>query len=159
VFNELNARSIDDEGNVLKGIHKNPLFIAIIAFTVVAQFFIVQYGGDFVRTKALDYDQWQKCVLLGSLSLPLGGLMRWIPVTDSSSDFAQVSDLIAANRKAGLAKAAAKMTKDTGSLSYLVWLTVCWVLPIVAYQLFSEHWAPFLGPVFDRFFTHIPVAN
>ena len=38
VFNEMNARSIDDSMNIFKGMFKNPLFIAIIIFTAVAQY-------------------------------------------------------------------------------------------------------------------------
>jgi magnesium-transporting ATPase (P-type) len=71
VFNEVNARSIGDEMNVFHGLHANVMFLAIIAFTVVAQYFIVESGGDFVRTVGLNNDQWIKCVLLGALSLPV----------------------------------------------------------------------------------------
>lgn len=38
VFNEINARSIDDSVNVFKGLFKNPLFLLIIGFTVVTQY-------------------------------------------------------------------------------------------------------------------------
>lgn len=37
VFNEFNARSIFDEWNVLKGLHKNPIFMAIIVITIGLQ--------------------------------------------------------------------------------------------------------------------------
>jgi magnesium-transporting ATPase (P-type) len=50
IFNEINARSIGDDFNVFKGLYKNPLFVAIIIFTVLAQYAMVQFGGDFVGT-------------------------------------------------------------------------------------------------------------
>ena len=99
MFNEINARSIGDEMNVFHGLFSNVMFIAIIIFTVVAQYFIVEYGGDFVRVVPLDNEQWIKCILLGALSLPVGGLMRILPVRESKSDFAVLSDLIKNNQK------------------------------------------------------------
>jgi hypothetical protein len=53
--------------------------MAIIIFTVVAQYGLVEFGGGFVRTVHLDASHWYKCILLGALSLPVGGLMRLIP--------------------------------------------------------------------------------
>ena len=73
IFNELNARSIDDNNmNIFSGLSKNPLFLLIIVITIVIQYIIIQYGGDFVHTTPLNVEQWVKCVLIGSLSLPLG---------------------------------------------------------------------------------------
>ena len=65
VFNELNARSITNNFNIFDGLQKNLLFVAIIMFTVFAQFFIVELGGEFVRTVPLNSAQWYKCILIG----------------------------------------------------------------------------------------------
>jgi hypothetical protein len=35
-----------------------------------------------------------KCIVLGALSLPLGGLMRLIPVSDSDTDFAVLPQIL-----------------------------------------------------------------
>ena len=43
---------------------------------------------------SLDTSHWVKCILLGAMSLPIGGLMRFIPCEDSESDFAAISPLI-----------------------------------------------------------------
>jgi hypothetical protein len=145
VFNEINARSIGDEMNIFKGLFKSPLFLGILLFTVVAQYGIVEFGGDFVRTTPLTQEQWIKCVLLGSLSLPLGGLMRLIPVADSDSDFADLSELITRNRTKAITTGKGKQTdpdaKDSVfSLSFLVWFVVVTALPLVAAHRFNEHW-------------------
>ena len=94
VFNEINARRIGNEMNVFKGLSDNPLFGSILLFTCIAQYFLVTFGGDFVRTVPLSYEQWVKCILLGALSLPVGGLMRLIPVRENDKDFAALSPLL-----------------------------------------------------------------
>jgi calcium-translocating P-type ATPase len=139
VFNEINARSIDDTMNVFKGLYKNGLFVGIILFTVVAQWGIVEYGGEFVRVVPLTEDQWIKCVLLGSLSLPLGGLMRLIPVAENKRDFAAVSKLIKVSRKRTVKRSSGL------SFSFFVWLVVATALPVITYHRFEEHWAPYVA--------------
>lgn len=94
VFNEINARRINNEMNVFKGLTDNPLFGCILLFTCVAQYLLVTFGGDFVRTVPLNQEQWIKCILLGALSLPMGGLMRLIPVRENDNDFAALSPLL-----------------------------------------------------------------
>ena len=42
----------------------------------------------------LDNSHWMKCVLLGAMSLPVGGLMRFIPCENSEADYADVNPLI-----------------------------------------------------------------
>jgi hypothetical protein len=37
VFNELNARSIDDHPNILRQLHQNKWFMGILAFTAAMQ--------------------------------------------------------------------------------------------------------------------------
>lgn len=148
VFNEINARSIGDEMNIFKGLERSPLFIIIILFTIAAQFGIVEFGGDFVRTTSLNPEQWIKCVLLGALSLPLGGFMRLIPVTDSASDLAELSDLIKSNR-GKLMKASngsekmrqeASAAEDKFSLSFALWFVVITAIPLGVVHVFNEHW-------------------
>jgi hypothetical protein len=112
--------------------------------SVVAQYFIVEYGGQFVRTTHLNQEQWIKCILLGSLSLPVGGLMRLLPVSESGKDFAVLSDLIKTNQQkstkhAGSVSGASE--KSLFSASGLLWLVAVTVLPLIAYQHFEEFWA------------------
>lgn len=58
IFNEINARSINDEMNVFKGLFKNFLFISILIITMVIQYGLVEYGGEYVGTVHLTNDQW-----------------------------------------------------------------------------------------------------
>lgn len=76
VFNEINARSTRFDRSVFKRIGSSPLFIGVIAVTVVAQILIVQYGGAFFRTEPLSPDLWMRSVLIGASMLLVGGLVR-----------------------------------------------------------------------------------
>ena len=143
IFNELNARSIGNNPNVFLGLFENPLFIFIVIFTCIAQYFLVQYGGDFVKTTPLDPEQWIKCILLGSLSLPLGGLMRLIPVKDRESDFSKVSPIIQKHLEKGTksvksSKLEAIRHASIFTPSYFLWLAVVLVVPLIAYSKFEK---------------------
>jgi len=91
VFNEFNARSIASSVNILKGILSNVYFIGIIVFTVAAQYGIVTYGGDWTKTAPLTDAQWVQTVTIASATLPLGLLMRFLPVSENKSQFAKLS--------------------------------------------------------------------
>lgn len=95
IFNEFNARSISDEWNVFKGIMTNPIFIAVIVITIALQVFIVEVGGLFTKTSGLTPTQWVITSAIGACALPVGILMRLIPVVEDPSSFAS-----APNRKA-----------------------------------------------------------
>jgi calcium-translocating P-type ATPase len=90
VFNEFNAREIGDRFNPLRSIHESPMFLMVIVFTVVSQWFIIEYGGDFTQTYPLNYSEWKFTVLLGAGSLPVGYMMRHIPVTEDPDSFAGI---------------------------------------------------------------------
>lgn len=136
----MNARSISSDFNIFRGLAQNPLFVGIIIFTSIAQYFLVEFGGDFVRTCSLTHDQWLKCVLLGALSLPVGGIMRLIPVTDRATDFAEISPIIAEAQRASAGKLSrvieAAREKKAHSPSFYVWLLAVTVIPAIAYYQF-----------------------
>ena len=149
IFNEINARSIGNTMNVFKGLFRNPLFLCIIAFTVLSQYCIVEYGGSFVKTASLTSEQWIKCILLGSLSLPLGAVMRFIPVTDSVNDYAKVLPIMESARlkleaeEKTKTSTAGSSSSSSGSerysLSFLVYLATILVLPLLAFEHFKDH--------------------
>ena len=112
VFNEMNARSIDDKANVLEGLATNPLFVGIILFTAAFQWVIVEYGGDFVKTEGLTSDQWLKCILFGALSLPVGMVMRWIPIENSEEDYAEISEILEQKRRDHRSSKSEKQAKE-----------------------------------------------
>jgi len=87
IFNEYTARDIFDEWNFFKGIFNNLTFLYVSIFTVGAQIFLVEVGGDFVRTSHLNAIQWLICIGLGFIGSILGILMRFIPVKEDPSTF------------------------------------------------------------------------
>jgi len=80
LFNELNARKLENELNMLKGIRFSYLFISIFFITAVVQAIIVEFGGEFSKTTHLNGATWGVCIALGFLSIPVGVLLRFIPV-------------------------------------------------------------------------------
>lgn len=88
IFNEFNAREIGDDFHPFRNLGKNPMFIGVILFTVTAQWVIVQYGGDFTQTTPLNIRTQLITILLGAVSIPLGFLMRLIPVEENPASFA-----------------------------------------------------------------------
>jgi len=101
VFNEFNARNIGDDWNVFKGLPTNPMFMAIIIGTIFVQVLLVEGAGFFFGTSHLTASQWFSCFGFGALALPVGILMRFIPVKEDESTFFQSADIVSASvRKA-----------------------------------------------------------
>ncbi|XP_059652750.1 calcium-transporting ATPase 12, plasma membrane-type-like [Cornus florida] len=81
IFNEFNARKMEKK-NVFKGIHKNRLFLWIVAITVVLQVIMVELLQKFANTKRLNWLQWGLCIGLASMSWPLAWVVKCIPVPE-----------------------------------------------------------------------------
>ncbi|XP_037094678.1 plasma membrane calcium-transporting ATPase 2-like isoform X7 [Pollicipes pollicipes] len=79
LFNEINSRKIHGQRNIFRGIFTNPIFYCIWLGTFVAQIVLVQFGGRFFQTEALELDQWGWCVFLGCGVLPWGQIVTCIP--------------------------------------------------------------------------------
>jgi magnesium-transporting ATPase (P-type) len=90
VFNEFNAREIGDVFDPLRSMSESPMFLMVIAFTVIAQWCIIEYGGDFLQTYPLTFEEWRITAGLGAVSIPLGFLMRQIPVSEDPESFAGI---------------------------------------------------------------------
>jgi len=80
IFNELNSRKVNTELNIFTGFFTNWIFLGVIIFTCVAQVLIVEFGGLAAKTTKLDPLLWVYCVAIGFVSLPVGFLLRLIPV-------------------------------------------------------------------------------
>lgn len=91
IFNEINSRFIGNgphhplsrsltpppaEVNMFRGLHKNPMFIAIWLFTIAIQIVIVQLTGRVFSVVPLEFDDWIICIAIGSVSLILGWRSR-----------------------------------------------------------------------------------
>ena len=87
LFNEFNARTINDKFNVFEGIHKSPIFFVLWIISAGLQAVIVEFGGDAFKTSPLSWDQWLFCMAMGLSSLVAGVVLRLIPVQDSPHIF------------------------------------------------------------------------
>ncbi|EGG17786.1 P-type ATPase [Cavenderia fasciculata] len=81
LFNEINARVLGNRMNPFKGITDNPIFIMVLIGTVIVQVIFVQFGDKVTSTVGLGYE-WIGCIIIGSLSLPLGFLLRMINIPE-----------------------------------------------------------------------------
>ncbi|CAG8516926.1 1947_t:CDS:10 [Dentiscutata erythropus] len=81
IFNEINCRRIDDNLNVFYDFFHNYIFIIIQVIVIIGQIFIIQYGGIAFGTTELTWYQWLVTILIGSLSIPVGVIIRLIPNT------------------------------------------------------------------------------
>ncbi|RWR87966.1 putative calcium-transporting ATPase 13, plasma membrane-type [Cinnamomum micranthum f. kanehirae] len=81
VFNEFNARKLEKR-NVFAGIHKNRLFIGIVAMTIVLQVVMVELLKKFADTERLSWGQWGVCIGIAAVSWPIGWVVKCIPVAD-----------------------------------------------------------------------------
>ncbi|KAI8332005.1 hypothetical protein BD560DRAFT_415475 [Blakeslea trispora] len=86
IFNEINCRRIDNQINVFKGIKANKLFVMIIFVSCLGQVLIVQYGGTAFQTVPLSRHLWGLSLLIGSLSLPIGVVLKMIPSSIIAKD-------------------------------------------------------------------------
>jgi Ca2+-transporting ATPase len=125
VFNEFNAREIGDRFDPIRSLSQSPMFLLVIFFTVIAQWCIVEYGGDFTQTYALSWQEWRVTVGMGACSLPVGFLMRLIPVYEDPTSFA------------GIQRKMDKKPVDKSTLMILVALLVP-VFAAIVYQLYYE---------------------
>ncbi|CAK7346516.1 unnamed protein product [Dovyalis caffra] len=80
VFNEFNARNMKKQ-NVFKGIHRNHLFLGIIAITIVLQVVMVEFLKKFADTENLNWWQWVACIAIAAVSWPIGWFVKLIPVS------------------------------------------------------------------------------
>ncbi|RWW63399.1 hypothetical protein BHE74_00029423 [Ensete ventricosum] len=79
VFNEISSREME-KINVFRGILQNYVFLAVLISTVVFQFIIVQFIGDFANTIPLTMSQWFVTIFLGFLGMPIAAVVKLLPV-------------------------------------------------------------------------------
>lgn len=68
------------------------LFVSIISLGL--QIFLIEVGGDFVRTSPLTLIQWLITIALGFIGVPIGILMRLIPIKEDPNSFFTVDTVI-----------------------------------------------------------------
>eukprot|EP01130_Rhizamoeba_saxonica_P000271 TRINITY_DN10247_c0_g1_i1.p1 TRINITY_DN10247_c0_g1~~TRINITY_DN10247_c0_g1_i1.p1 ORF type:complete len:1017 (-),score=288.01 TRINITY_DN10247_c0_g1_i1:34-3084(-) len=80
VFNEINSRKCDESKNVFQGLFSNYIFIGVLVVTVAVQLIIVQFASSFVQCVPLTFEQWLISITIGFFSIPVGFIIRMIPV-------------------------------------------------------------------------------
>lgn len=125
VFNEFNAREIGDHFDPMGNLGKSPMFLMVILFTCLAQWGIVEFGGDFTQTTPLSLEEWRSTVGFGAISIPMGFIMRISPVSEDPDSFA------------GIASDKASRKTDNSWLRALFMALLPFLVAIV-YQLFNE---------------------
>eukprot|EP00494_Astrolonche_serrata_P023558 UN23816 len=81
IFNEINARKVNGEWNVIEHFFDNTMFGGILILTILCQIGLVQIEAfnDFASTRVLDTKQYLFCVVVGAISLPVGQFVLWFP--------------------------------------------------------------------------------
>ena len=81
VFNSINARKLNPkEFDVFEGIKDNIYYIMVQGFIVFGQIVLVTFGGRAVRTQPLSLFQHLCCMIISSMSLGVGYLVKLIPI-------------------------------------------------------------------------------
>jgi Ca2+-transporting ATPase len=93
IFNEYTARSITNKWDVFTGIFDSHIHSTVTIITIGCQIFLVELGGHFVKTTPLTINQWLISVALGAIGIPIGILMRFIPVEEDPNSFFEVDAL------------------------------------------------------------------
>jgi hypothetical protein len=87
VFNEYTSRKLFDEWNMFEGVLKNRMFLYVSLISIGLQIFLVQLGGEWVKTSPLTLNQWIGTIGIGALGLPVGVFQRFIPVKEDENSF------------------------------------------------------------------------
>ena len=78
----MNCRRIDSQLNVFENIHKNYFFIGIFIGSAIVQVILVQFAGVAFKTIPMTWEYWLASVLIASLTLPIGIIIRLLPSWD-----------------------------------------------------------------------------
>lgn len=81
IFNEINARRINDEPTIFVGLFTNPIFVAVLFITVVLQVIIINVpfiNSKFFKVQPLKWQEWLATVAIGFGAIPLSLITRYI---------------------------------------------------------------------------------
>lgn len=81
VINSINARKLlKSEINVLENIFNNGLYLLIQGIIILGQILMVTFGGRALRTHPLTLSQHGGCILIASIGLLVGVLIKLLPI-------------------------------------------------------------------------------
>jgi Ca2+-transporting ATPase len=83
------------------------MFGTILAATIFLQAIIIEFGGSFTATSPLPVGQWFSCIGIAAISLPLGAVIRMIPLPKAASE--RESDKANAHFASGLLEETVEM--------------------------------------------------
>ncbi|KAI1969361.1 plasma membrane calcium [Ophidiomyces ophidiicola] len=79
IFNQYNARRIDNNMNIFEGLWRNKWFLAIQIVITGGQILIIFVGGRAFSVVPLDGPEWGISLILGLVSIPVAIIIRLIP--------------------------------------------------------------------------------
>ena len=82
IFNIFNARYLYTGINPFSGIQRSLKLCLVVLAIAGFQVFAVEAAGPFMQTTSLSWKQWLVCIAFGASTLPIGLLIRLIPVAD-----------------------------------------------------------------------------
>ena len=89
IFNVLNARKLYGEWNPFEGLwDRSRLLIGVYTFVVGLQAIAVEFFGRFMSVTSLPWQWWLITIAIGSIELPLGFLIRLLPIKNFKPDAA-----------------------------------------------------------------------
>lgn len=71
LFNFINARKINDELNIFKGIFDSYIFFAVLFFILVFQVIIMEALGSFFKVQGQTWEEWLFAIAVGIIGWPL----------------------------------------------------------------------------------------
>jgi P-type Ca2+ transporter type 2C len=78
IFQMFNARSVMAGRSAFANISKSRSFFMIMAFVIVMQFALIQFGGTALNTAPLPLDVWIKIIALGATAVIAGEVLRFV---------------------------------------------------------------------------------
>lgn len=81
IFNEINARRINDEYTIFHGLFSNPIFVGVIIITIGFQVIIINVpfvNTKFFKVEPLLWQEWLITIAIGFGAIPLSLLTRFL---------------------------------------------------------------------------------
>jgi Ca2+-transporting ATPase len=92
IFNAFNSRRVNDERNIFSNLHRDWLFLVLIAIIIGVQVIITIFGGVVFTTVNMSWPMWISSIVLALLAIPLGYLFRLIPVPKEKFEREAIAD-------------------------------------------------------------------
>jgi Ca2+-transporting ATPase len=105
--NMINAKASGPRDSVFDGLFTNWYFNSIFVIEIILHCIIVEFGGHVFHLTPLNWKEWLVCIAFALGSLPVGALLRCVPVKDHTT----------ANLEAGREKRRQKMREFYGGMT------------------------------------------